>query len=166
MSSDPRDTVVALLQLAQSYDSRNIDGLMVDSWLDAARRARWTPDEAAEAIRAHYAEQTERLMPGHVTARIRSAARAPGYAPEYRPELPAAPPASEKARAAARALFESATRTHEPRKPLSRRRRVVDGSDGAMSGPNPVRAFSGDLDGILRQLRMSSTDQHGGRGAK
>ncbi|WP_147404239.1 hypothetical protein [Nocardia panacis] len=160
MSSNPRDTVVALLQLAQSYDSRNIDALMVDSWLDAARRAPWTPEAAAEAIRGHYAEQTERIMPGHVTARIRSAAKAPGYAPEYLPELPVAPPASEEARAAARALFDATTRTHEPRKPFARRRRVVDGSNGVASGPDPVPAFSADLADILRRPRLRSGEQH------
>ncbi|WP_067565933.1 hypothetical protein [Nocardia acidivorans] len=156
MASDPRDTVVALLQLAQSYDSRNIDALMVDSWLDAARRSRWTPDAAAEAIRDHYAEKTDRIMPGHITARIRSAAKAPGYAPEWRPELPASPPASEEGRAAARALFASSARTQEPRKPLTRRRRSVDESDGAEAGPDPVRAFSGDLGSVLRRPRLSS----------
>ncbi|MCU1647124.1 MAG: hypothetical protein JWN03_7399 [Nocardia sp.] len=155
MTQDPRDTVIALLQLAQAYDSRNIDGLMVDAWLDSARRAHWTAETSADAIRSHYAESTDRIMPGHITARVKAATKGPGYAPEYRPELPAAPPASEEGRAAARALFESATRTHEPRKPLPRRRRVSDGSDGPESGPDPVRAFSSNLGGLLGWSRSN-----------
>ncbi|MFI5781152.1 hypothetical protein [Nocardia sp. NPDC051570] len=158
MASDPRDTVVALLQLAQSYDSRHIDSLMVDSWLDAAHRARWTPEAAAEAVRAHYAEQTERIMPGHVTARIRSAAKAPGYAPEYRPELPTARPATAEQRAAARALFVSKVRTHEPRKPVSRRRHASVPPTMPDSGSGPVRAFSGDLGGVFGWLRSNGSE--------
>ncbi|MFI5783187.1 hypothetical protein [Nocardia sp. NPDC051570] len=154
MASDPRDTVVALLQLAQSYDSRHIDSLMVDSWLDAAHRARWTPEAAAAAIRAHYAEQTERIMPGHVTARIRSAAKAPGYAPEYRPEVSAEPPASKEGREAARALFAASIRTHETRTPALQPRRVSEPSLTSVVGEEPVRAFSSDLGGILNQIHM------------
>lgn len=38
------DEVLTLLQVAQSYDSRNIDRLMQLAWLDAARRQRWALD--------------------------------------------------------------------------------------------------------------------------
>ncbi|MGV9668059.1 hypothetical protein [Nocardia niigatensis] len=150
--SDPRDAVISLLQLAQAYDCRNIDGLMVDAWLDSARRARWTAEGAADAIRAHYAESTDRIMPGHVTARLKAARKAPGYAPEYRPELPAAPPASEEQRAKARALFVAGERTQGPRNRFARRRRFENVSDTPELGPDPVRAFSSDLGGILGRL--------------
>ncbi|QIS18574.1 hypothetical protein [Nocardia terpenica] len=148
MTGDPRDVVIALLQLAQSYDCRNIDGLMADSWLDAAHRAQWKPEAAAEAIREHYAESTDRIMPGHITARI----NADRKAPRYRPELPTAPPATAEQRAAARALYIPTVRTHGPRQPVSRRRWVSEPSTMAESGGKPIRAFSGDLGTILGQL--------------
>ncbi|MGW5267301.1 hypothetical protein ACWEQ4_01495 [Rhodococcus sp. NPDC003994] len=67
------DLIVELLQVAAMYDSRNIDRAMVAAWLDAARRQRWDPAAAADAVKAHYAESTERIMPGHVTRRLRAA---------------------------------------------------------------------------------------------
>ena len=122
------DEVLALLQVAQSYDNRNIDRIMQSSWLDAAHRARWDHVAAVTAVRAHYAESTDWIMPGHVTARIKAASKAPGYAPEYQPALSAAPPATAEQRAAARALFAPSDRTHEPRKAGLRRRRQVEGA--------------------------------------
>ncbi|WP_280273422.1 hypothetical protein [Nocardia wallacei] len=149
------DDVLVLLQVAQSYDNRNIDRIMQSSWLDAAHRARWDRDAALTAIRAHYAESTDWIMPGHVTARIKAAAKAPGYAPEYRPALAAAPPATAEQRAAARSLFAPKDRTHEPRKVGLRRRRVVEPSTTPEAGAEPVRAFSGDLGRMLDRLRSN-----------
>ncbi|WP_109523586.1 MULTISPECIES: hypothetical protein [Nocardia] len=145
------DEVLILLQVAQSYDSRNIDRLMQTAWLDAANRMRWERDAALEAIRSHYAVSTDRIMPAHVTALIRTM-RPVSFAPQYRPALSAAPPASEGGRSAARALFASAARTQEPRnRPLPRRRRTELLPDGVEVGPEPQKALRGDLGRIVRQ---------------
>ncbi|MBF6460199.1 hypothetical protein IU433_14250 [Nocardia puris] len=148
------DEILILLQVAQSYDARNIDRLMQSAWLDAANRARWDRDAALNAIRAHYAESTERIMPGHVTALVRSARPAPGYAPAYRPALPAAPPASPETRARAMAMFGRRARTQEPRTGLSwRRRRASAEPEVSGGGSEPMRAFSGDAGRLLDGLR-------------
>ncbi len=154
------DDVLVLLQVAQSYDNRNIDRLMQSAWLDAAHRARWDREDALLAVRAHYAESVERIMPGHVTARIRAARKAPGYAPEYRPAIAAGPPATAEQRTAARALFAPKDRTHEPRKPGSGRRRVSEPRTIPESESEPVRAFSDDQSRMLDRLRMNR-DQKG-----
>ncbi|MFC9874826.1 hypothetical protein [Nocardia salmonicida] len=143
------DEVLTLLQVAQSYDSRNIDRLMQLAWVDAAQRQRWTRDGAVQAIRAHYAESTDRIMPGHITARIRTQ-RAMPFAPTYRRALTAAPPASPEQRAAARALFAPKARTRDLRKRRLRHERVPDGTE---FGAPPAHAFTGALGGILGALR-------------
>ena len=68
-----RDDIVRLLKGAQTYDNRIVDDEMTDAWALAARLARWTPEAAAFAIARHYAENTDRIMPGHVTRLIRAA---------------------------------------------------------------------------------------------
>ncbi|MBH0778780.1 hypothetical protein [Nocardia bovistercoris] len=147
------DEVLILLQVAQSYDSRNIDRLMQSAWLDAATRMRWQRDAALEAVRSHYATSTERIMPAHVTGLIR-AARPVAFAPQYRSALTSAPPASPEGRSAARALFASGRRTQEPRiGGLRRRRRTEPLPDGVEVGPEPQRAFVGDLCQVLDAKR-------------
>ncbi|MBX9150037.1 hypothetical protein [Rhodococcus qingshengii] len=66
------DEINKILQLCQSYDMRNIDGIMQNSWFRAAQIAHWDRDQAAEAVRIHFATSTERIMPGHVTAIIKT----------------------------------------------------------------------------------------------
>lgn len=64
--------VRAVLATAMSYDNRKPPGQAnVVAWCDSAARARWTFDAAIEAVKAHYAEDSAFLMPGHITARIR-----------------------------------------------------------------------------------------------
>ena len=65
--------VRGLLTHAMGYDNRKPGDLNVASWIEASRRARWTFPEALEAVHAHYAERSEFLMPGMVTAHIRAA---------------------------------------------------------------------------------------------
>ncbi|WP_182349501.1 hypothetical protein [Tomitella gaofuii] len=77
-----RDQIVHLLQVAQGYDSRNIDGLMVENWQRAAKIGRWTSETAAEAVHTHYALSTDWLMPAHVTRQVRANARQPAPASE------------------------------------------------------------------------------------
>lgn len=152
-----RDQVVLLLQLAQAYDSRNLDGVMVAAWSDAAQRCGWTAESAGEAVRRHYATSTERIMPGHVTALVRAASPAPAFAPRLVRALPAAPPPSEERIAEIRESFGVGRRTQEPRnRPQARRWRTPEGERGAEGGPEPVRAFGGDLGAMLRQRRGGS----------
>lgn len=148
------DEIMVLLQVAQSYDSRNIDRLMQSAWLDASQRACWDRDAALAAVRAHYAESTERIMPGHVTARIRAARPAPGYAPKYVRELLPAPPATAEQREAARRLFVPTGRTQRAgNEGLRARRRGLEGPEASQGGRVPQRAFTGDLGAIFKRAR-------------
>lgn len=76
-----------LLAIAMAYDHRKPGDSQVMAWHEAARRARWTFDEAREAILNHFATSTEYLMPGHVTTAIRERRSQP----PPRAALPAAP---------------------------------------------------------------------------
>jgi len=67
-----RDQIVRLLQIAAAYDNRTIADAAVHAWFDVAERGRWTYAEAADAIKVHYAESTDFIMPAHVTKRIRA----------------------------------------------------------------------------------------------
>ena len=74
MSVDEQQ-IIDLLKVASAYDSRKPDHAAVLAWREAAGRARWTFPAALDAIHAHYAESAERIMPGHVTARLRAEVR-------------------------------------------------------------------------------------------
>jgi hypothetical protein len=95
------DQIRALLATAMAYDNRRPGDANVAAWQEAATRARWTFDEAVEAIHAHYATSTDFLMPGHITDRVRASRRQPA---PYRPQLEAAAPASEETRARVMAM--------------------------------------------------------------
>src|SRR6266536_2252130 len=56
-----------------AYDNRRPGDANIAAWMEAAHRGRWTFDAALDAIHAHYAENTDPLMPGHITTRIRAA---------------------------------------------------------------------------------------------
>jgi hypothetical protein len=64
--------VVDLLSAVTAYDNRNATPATILAWTEAGNRARWTYQEALDAVHAHYAESTEFVMPAHVTARIRA----------------------------------------------------------------------------------------------
>lgn len=101
-----RDVMVSLLEGAQVYDSRHVDKQMVDSWLLSAQLAGWRPEAVAAAIATHYAMKTDRIMPGHVTAFVRSQRPACPSMDELRSNpkalaAPSAPPASAATRAEA-----------------------------------------------------------------
>lgn len=63
--------IVALLKTASAYDNRKPDPASVLAWAEAAKRGHWTFERAKDAIHHHYANSTERIMPGHVTAHHR-----------------------------------------------------------------------------------------------
>lgn len=92
------DEIIELLQIVTSYDNRNVDPYMEASWLDAAHMARWTAHDANSAVRQHFANSTEWIMPGHITAIIRQKRSGPAPFEEVM-ALPKAPPASEGVRA-------------------------------------------------------------------
>lgn len=62
-----------VLAVVVAYDNREITEAVVAAWLAAAQDARWTRDEAVIAVRQHYANTTEWIMPAHVTERVRAA---------------------------------------------------------------------------------------------
>lgn len=94
------DQVKQLLAAAMAYDNRRPGDAAVHAWLEAAHRGRWTFPAALDAIHAHYAEHTDFLMPGHITAHIRAAYRQP---PKL-VALPAAEPASDETRSRVMAI--------------------------------------------------------------
>jgi hypothetical protein len=61
-----------LLAVAMAYDNRKPGAATIAAWTEAAHRGHWTFPAALNAIHAHYAESTDFLMPGHITARIRN----------------------------------------------------------------------------------------------
>jgi hypothetical protein len=67
-----RDEIIQLLGGASCYDARKPSEGMVNAWSDAAERGRWTYPEATEAIKTHYVESTDFVMPAHVTKQIRA----------------------------------------------------------------------------------------------
>lgn len=67
-----RDEIINLLSIAAAYDKRTLGEADIAAWSDAADRGRWSYDMAQDAVKAHYAERAEWLMPSHITYRIRS----------------------------------------------------------------------------------------------
>lgn len=68
-----RDQIIDLLKCASAYDNRKPDHASVLAWEEAAKRGGWNFERALDAIHHHYANSTERIMPGHVTAHHRAA---------------------------------------------------------------------------------------------
>jgi hypothetical protein len=65
------DQVTAVLAVAAGYDNRRPGELNTSAWMDAAHKGRWTFEEAVEAVKEHYATETDFVMPAHVTRIIR-----------------------------------------------------------------------------------------------
>jgi hypothetical protein len=87
----PDEQIRAVLAAAMGYDNRRPGQLNVAAWHEASHVGRWTLGEAVEAVHHHYATRTDFLMPGHITARIRSERRTQPMPAER--QLPKAPPA-------------------------------------------------------------------------
>lgn len=85
-----------LLAAARAYDNRTLPESSVIAWSRAAEQARWTYDEAMDALERHYAESTEMAKPGHITKLIRHQRSRP---PRQK-TLPDKAPASESHRKA------------------------------------------------------------------
>lgn len=92
-----RDDVIALVQVIQAYDNRDVSELTLATWSKAAEVAHWRRTEAITAVHEHYATSTAWLMPGHVTERIRAARRQPAPASDLALDRP--PVASPERRA-------------------------------------------------------------------
>lgn len=69
--------VKRLLAAAMAYDNRKPGEANIAAWVEAAERGRWTFNEALEAVKAHYDESAEFLMPAHINARLRKDRRFP-----------------------------------------------------------------------------------------
>lgn len=63
--------VVDLLSTIASYDNRKPNAAAVAAWGTAAEMGRWTLPEALAAVKAHFFESTDYLMPAHVAKRIK-----------------------------------------------------------------------------------------------
>lgn len=91
------DEVRRLLVAVMAYDNRKTPGQAnVMAWCEAANRGKWTFEAALEAVHGHYAEATDFLMPGHITARVRKARQLP--AAMQRQAIEAAPAEPERIR--------------------------------------------------------------------
>lgn len=64
--------IVDLLKAASAYDHRKPDQASVLAWGESARRGHWSFERALDAIHHHYAHSPDRIMPGHITAHMRS----------------------------------------------------------------------------------------------
>jgi hypothetical protein len=65
------DEVVDLLTAISAYDNRKPNPASILAWGKAAEIGRWSLREALDAVHAHFAEDTDYLMPAHVGNRIR-----------------------------------------------------------------------------------------------
>lgn len=65
------DQVVDLLTAVSAYDNRKPNPASILAWGKAAELGRWTFHEALDAVHAHFASDTDYLMPAHVGNRIR-----------------------------------------------------------------------------------------------
>lgn len=63
-----RGQVADLLAVAQTFDSRTVGQSDVQAWHGALGDLVF--DECRDAVVHHYANRTERVMPGHVRARV------------------------------------------------------------------------------------------------
>jgi hypothetical protein len=67
------DEVVDLLSAINVHDHRAVGRPTIAEWLAVADVGRWTYVEALAAMRAHFTDSKEYLMPAHITERIRAA---------------------------------------------------------------------------------------------
>lgn len=65
--------VVDLLTAISAYDNRKPNPAAVMAWGKASELGRWTLTEALDAVHEHFSENTEYLMPAHVTGRVKAA---------------------------------------------------------------------------------------------
>jgi hypothetical protein len=70
-----------LLQICAAYDQRTVGRTDITAWWHTAVAGNWDLDYARRAVIEHYAEQTDRVMPAHITRIIRS--RSSHYASTY-----------------------------------------------------------------------------------
>ncbi len=65
-----RAEAATLLTVAAAFDQRTIGETDAVAWSEALRR--YGLAECRDAVIAHYAESTDRVMPAHIRARIRT----------------------------------------------------------------------------------------------
>lgn len=95
-----KNQVVDLIKLIRSYDNRNLDEAAVTAWAEQAIISGWEADEAFAAVREHFRDSTDWLMPGHINQILRARRRQPATVTELRatgalPQTPHVPPALE-----------------------------------------------------------------------
>lgn len=125
--------ILDLLSVVQAYDGRTVGQSDAHAWRDAAERSRWTYAEAAEAVKAHYAEVVDWIMPAHVTQRIKANRTQP---PRHR-ELPGDQPASNAHR---QRCIEAFAENFQPGGLTSDQRRAAHGIECPYCGADAQRA--------------------------
>lgn len=61
-----------LLAMAAAYDQRTVGKSDVDAWHLVAIAGRWQAAHAARALIEHYSVETDRIMPAHISRRLKS----------------------------------------------------------------------------------------------
>lgn len=63
--------VIDVLTLIAAYDQRTVGEDDVKAWTQTAHIGKWRTAHAARVVVEHYADQTDRIMPAHITRRLR-----------------------------------------------------------------------------------------------
>lgn len=85
-----KSEIARLLAFIASYDQRTVGVTDVEAWHLVATAAQWTAPYANRAVVEHFTDQTERLVPAHITRRIRARRAAAGHSfrsPSYPPGM-------------------------------------------------------------------------------
>lgn len=141
------DAILRLLEGAQAYDNRNVDDKMIVAWSAAAILGRWTEHEAALAIAEHYAHLNDRIMPGHVTQKIRWARSQPSPVSEVL-AISGGRPASDETR---RRAMADIAQLHTPETPQQKAARIraewaLEQEQGLRAAIEPTQAAARAVD--------------------
>ena len=79
---NPNDMGVVLDEIKNHGDSRKFTADMADTW---AKTVYANVDEALEAVKVHYAESSERIMPAHINKIVARLRRARGSSADHIP---------------------------------------------------------------------------------
>lgn len=79
--------IARLLAVAAAFDQRTVGQADVEAWFQVGQAGGWELSYATRAVIEHYEAESERLMPAHISRRIRE--RRTGYARSFlEPALP------------------------------------------------------------------------------
>lgn len=64
--------VIDVLTAIAAFDQRTVGEADVQAWTVAAQIGRWNTAQAMRAVMEHYTNETDRIMPAHITRTIRA----------------------------------------------------------------------------------------------